>query len=1118
MQKKRIIAIILAVVMLVTTANFMPKYVKAEEAEELSDEDTQDIASDTDAEAYAGNDTANGLAGAVQDDIQVVQAVTGKITGTIGGLTGSAYQIDGTTTGYCLQHSKSNYFSDVGGSYVYGTEYWADITNKRITTTLYVGSIKQDLYSGWNGLTSEQRAAMTALACSYYNGDSQDIIYANQLMHDFIDHMTALTAQNVIPYYSDTERYSISASTIKANAQSDGTYYTDSFRLVKTLQQSDDSNTRISWQMTVPADATYTVRMYNNTSGTGSYTSYTAGQTLTANENNSFRVFSNSPFSTSTLSFSSPNGAYNTAVYTPTNSSYQAVGYCCTLVNNKTLNITLTSDQLGAVAISKSSANPAVTAGSTCYSLQGAVYKMYRSVSDAQSNSNVVATLITDENGYAMASDIPLGSYVIKETQPPEGYALDSNIYSVTITANHTTTAPCILNVTDRPQMDPTRVLLTKQNENGQALEGAEFTFKYYAEQSDTDPATMGKSPVRTWVFKTDEYGKINMDSRYKVSGDEFYYNSLGIIMLPCGTVTIQETKAPYGYIIDDTVFVRQIKSDGTTSEAVITYNAPILTNKEFRAYLKIIKKDADTGKSLLNNAATFKIWSYEANEYVDFNGISEFNTNDRGELITPDSLPVGRYRIDEYMSPDGYYISEPNKKYDIDVSTSGNYTKYIDENGTVTDMGLFTIEVDNTSVKGYIEIEKSGESYGAYDYNKGKYEISDVALSNVSFKIYANDNIYSTDGHKNLIYSKNELVDVIVTDENGYAISKEIPLGKYIIREDTPSGYVSIPDMEVELSTSSELRDETINSTYHKAYYERVDIANILQKAKISVYKYDENKIYSLAGAEFALYEYNEEYTDRESYINSGIKVASGKTDENGKLYFGIFPLGRYVIVETKSPAGYSLSTDISIINAEYDVSAVEYVDITDTWINNVAQGSVKLLKRDLENHDLALKGVKFNLYRRNDDNAANIADIADMIANEQAFDSKTREVINSFKDSADDIFVGEYTTDEDGEINISELPIGEYYFRETEAYSSKYWRTEDVIAFGVEEGKTTTVMVFNDGRVGTLILKGVAMPGSGGGHYVKTGDNFTKNMLLLFLVSGVGVAFFVSKRKEDD
>ncbi len=1109
MQKKRIIAIILAVVMLVTTANFMPKYVKAEEAED-------NVASNTDAQSQSEDmDTQSGVAGAIQDEIPIMRLqpggvgtvkVTGLNTASHSGTTFSSFALSNGCIGFCTNHAARPIGQNASEINTYDYAYF-DLASSQVGLSVGQQSqIKKILYYGYNGLANQLTG---------YSANEQ-IAYTTDAMQYVISGRSYISGNPLFGYINDgwAEPPSPNMSFSPSNATS---FYSTQLGKQRTQSISFNADSRVGSDVTLPAG----MELYftSSVSGKTLNTAYTGTVRITGGDTFYITMQADADMNwTGTVSGQFINGIYevHSDSWSRSGSGVQGIMFASTGFNSASFTVTFTQ-QNGTVAVQKSSSNPTVTNGNTCYSLKDAVYKIYKTVVDAQSNSNVVATLITDENGYAMASDIPLGSYVIKETQPPKGYALDSNIYSVTITANHTTTAPCILNVTDRPQMDPTRVLLTKQNENGQALEGAEFTFKYYAEQSDTDPATMGKSSVRTWVLKTNNYGMADLSSKFKVSGDDFYYMDNGDTALPLGTITIQETKAPSGYVIDNTVYVRQITSQGA-GEAVTTYNAPILTNKEFRAYLKIIKKDADTGKSLLNNAATFKIWSYEANEYVDFNGISEFKTNDRGELITPDSLPVGRYRIDEYMSPDGYYISEPNKKYDIDVSTSGNYTKYIAENGTVTDMGLFTIEVDNTSVKGYIEIEKSGESYGAYDYNKGKYEISDVALSNVSFKIYANDNIYSTDGHKNLIYSKNELVDVIVTDENGYAISKEIPLGKYIIREDTPSGYVSIPDMEVELSTSSELRDETINSTYHKAYYERVDITNILQKAKISVYKYDENKIYSLAGAEFALYEYNEEYADRESYINSGVKVASGKTDENGKLYFGIFPLGRYVIVETKSPAGYSLSTDISIINAEYDVSAVEYVDITDTWINNVAQGSVKLLKRDLENHDLALNGVKFNLYRRNDDNAANIADIADMIANEQAFDSKTREVINSFKDSADDIFVGEYTTDEDGEINISELPIGEYYFRETEAYSSKYWRTEDVIAFDVEEGKTTTVMVFNDGRVGTLILKGVVMPGSGGGHYVKTGDNFTKNMLLLFLVSGVGVAFFVSKRKEDD
>lgn len=239
----------------------------------------------------------------------------------------------------------------------------------------------------------------------------------------------------------------------------------------------------------------------------------------------------------------------------------------------------------GSLELIKSSANQTITNGNSCYSLKGAVYGLYQ-------NGIEIARKTTDVNGYAKFENVTAGNYDLKEITPPKGYALDKRTYPVTINSSQTTR----VDVKDYPQSDPVAILLgkvdkdTTQNmpQGSASLEGAEFTIKYYAVHSDKDPAESGKKPVRTWVLKTNKDGKTAMVDSLKVSGDEFFKTSQGYNTLPLGTITIQETKAPKGYLLNEEIFVRQITSKGTT-EGVETYNMPTIEEEVIRGDIQLI-------------------------------------------------------------------------------------------------------------------------------------------------------------------------------------------------------------------------------------------------------------------------------------------------------------------------------------------------------------------------------------------------------------------------------------------------------------------------------------------------------------------------------------------------
>ncbi len=247
------------------------------------------------------------------------------------------------------------------------------------------------------------------------------------------------------------------------------------------------------------------------------------------------------------------------------------------------------------LTLAKASSNTDITDDNGCYSLGGAVYGVYESKSDAENDSNCLVQMTTVEDGSSDTVELYAGTYYVKEIDAPRGYALDRTVYSVTLTMDNTYT----LSVSEVPQSNPINIFLAKiDRETGSALalgaatlEGAQFAVNYYDGYYDEDPAETGVPATRQWVFETDEEGMIYFTDEYKISGDDFYYDSGGDPVLPLGTVTIQETKAPPGYLLNDDVILRQVTSSGT-EEAVYTYEDPVVEDQVKRGDFEFDKKN----------------------------------------------------------------------------------------------------------------------------------------------------------------------------------------------------------------------------------------------------------------------------------------------------------------------------------------------------------------------------------------------------------------------------------------------------------------------------------------------------------------------------------------------
>ena len=342
--------------------------------------------------------------------------------------------------------------------------------------------------------------------------------------------------------------------------------------------------------------------------------------------------------------------------------------------------------QKGSMNLKKESANPEMTNENNCYSLEGAVYGVYKE----QSCNTKIADLTTDAQGNSNTVEVDAGTYYVKETKAPKGFILDKKVYPVTVTAGKT----AVLKVKDLPQLDPVGVLLgkidkeTNQNkpQGSASLEGAEFTVKYYkTEPTGTqNPAEQGKTPERTWVFRTDEDGFCYYDTKYLISGSELYLGATGLPQIPLGIITIQETKAPEGYILNPEIFVVPITSNNDGSEFVYTYNEPEIP--ETLLTLDIVK--VLKGKDTPIPGVVFLHTDSKGNQ-------EEVTTDEKGQAVLK-GLTRGTHTIQEKSVPDGYTKNPGVLKFSVDENNKITLLENTatDKTGTMK----FTVREDGTA------------------------------------------------------------------------------------------------------------------------------------------------------------------------------------------------------------------------------------------------------------------------------------------------------------------------------------------------------------------------------------------------------------------------------------
>ena len=429
---------------------------------------------------------------------------------------------------------------------------------------------------------------------------------------------------------------------------------------------------------------------------------------------------------------------------------------------------------VGNAKVKKTTANEIVTNGNAMYSIVGATFGIFLD----QNCSNQIGTLTTNENGDTNEVEVTAGTVYIKELSAPKGYKLDTTVRSLKVEAGKT----AVLNVSDVPKVTETLVDLFKIDmETGKAtaqgnaaLSGAEFTWHYYDGFYTKD--NLPEKATRTWVTKTvaekSSDGSIHyvtkLSDAYKVSGDAFYTQNEKSV-LPLGTLTVEETKAPDGYLLDGAymqagdsteqikgMYLTQITEDGEL--AVLSgSNQYSVSDQVIRGGVKIQKRDLETKDTKAQGSATLKDTAFAIISLNENSVLVEGKLYKKNETVktiqtgidgiattTADLLPYGKYKLEETKAPEGY-LTDGAKAIEFSIT----------ENGKIVDLTDESHSIYNQIKRGDLE----GVKIGAGTHKR---------LANVPFKITS-----KTTGESH----------IVVTDKNG---KKEIEAGKDLTIVDT--------------------------------------------------------------------------------------------------------------------------------------------------------------------------------------------------------------------------------------------------------------------------------------------------------------------------------------------
>lgn len=610
--------------------------------------------------------------------------------------------------------------------------------------------------------------------------------------------------------------------------------------------------------------------------------------------------------------------------------------------------------------------------------LSGAVYGIYK-------GDTLVDKYVTDSDGQFTTKEYVCGSdWTIREITPSEGYLLDKTIHKVGA----------------EPKLFTIEHNLVANDVTEQVMKGNIAIIKH-TDDGETKIETLENgAEFEVYLKSSGSFEKADKDERDTIVCDENGFAQTKD--MPYGVYTVHQTKGWEGreFMKDFDVFISQ---DGQTYRYLIN-------NANFESYIKVVKKDAETGKTIPYAGAGFQIYDPAGNKvsmtftYPTPTTIDTFYTDADGQLVTPEKLDYGKgYSLVEVQAPYGYVLDSTPVSFDV---TEENST----QEGGIT---LIKVDKPNMAQKGTISVEKTGEAF--FGVSVSGEEDKDViyqpvykvkGLAGAVYEITADEDVITPDG--TLRYHKGDVVDTVTTDEDGTAKSKELYLGKYtVVETKAPTGMVINKEKHsVELTYAGQdvAVTETATSFVNERQKVKISLEKILEQDEtFGIGKNDEIKNIS-----FGLYAKEDIVSSSGTAIPADGLIEIITLDENGAATANTdLPFGSYYVKEIATDEHYILSDTQYPFTFEYAGQDTETVEIKvndgKPIENKLIYGSVSGKKID-ENGE-ALGGALIGIFK----------------ADETEF-TKEHAIMTA-------------TSEKDGSFSFAKVPYGKWIVREIEA-----------------------------------------------------------------------------------
>ena len=643
--------------------------------------------------------------------------------------------------------------------------------------------------------------------------------------------------------------------------------------------------------------------------------------------------------------------------------------------------------------------------------LAGAVYGIYR-------GGELADTYTTDENGYFKTKEYVCGNYTVQEISPSEGYLLDETVYSVGAEAENYFIEHNPLSMTVTEDVIKGNIAMIKHSDDGSTqIEtpevGAEF---------------------EVYLKSSGSYANAVETERDYLTCDENGFAQTKD--MPYGIYTVHQTKGWEGteFMAD---FDVKISADGQTYRYLIN-------NAEFKSYIKVVKVDSETGKTIPYEGAGFEIYDSNGQKismtfaYPTPTTIDTFYTNSEGYLITPEVLPYGEYSLVEVQAPVGYVLD----------STPVSFTVSADNAEEENALTVIKVRKENTAQKGKISVRKTGDIFtsvatasSAYTNENGEMIVNpttytpvfaDGDLSDAVFQVIAVEDIVTLDGTTRAYAG--DVVSEITTDENGYAETEPLYLGKYEVRETkAPYGYVlNNKPKDVELTYAGqefEVRD-TVNTAFENEYQSvRISLSKVMESDELfGIYGKD-----YYTSVRFGLFTAEDITAADGTVIPADGMISEVSLDENMTAKFDVqIPFGRYYVQEIATDEHYVLSGEKYLVNFEYMGQDIQTVDIDcGQFVNLLKRGRIEGHKVDDKSEPL--ENAVFGLF--------------------------TADCVKFSRDTA----IMTAASDENGCFEFTDVPFGQYIVREIESPSGYILSDKEYAVSISEDGKVIEITTEN-------------------------------------------------------